>query len=83
LVPLQTQRLTYLPFCCFFLIDEKKKFVYDDLVINFLGHFLIGGGYSIPQSRVNVFLMGKNEWLEFESWPPAHSSVRAALASEG
>ncbi len=62
------------------------QFVYDDLVIDFLREQLIGvvpgASSNVPAAPVNVFLMGDNRWLHFDSWPPPTATRRLHLCPD-
>ena len=46
---------------------------------------LKGDRSGLRKNQVRIYVMGKNQWLEMESWPPASSPVRYYLhaAQEG
>jgi putative CocE/NonD family hydrolase len=59
------------------------EFVYDDLVVDFLREQLVGvvpgQRSSVPVAPVNIFQMGDNRWLRFDSWPPPTEAKRIFL----
>jgi putative CocE/NonD family hydrolase len=55
----------------------------DDIVYEFLDHYLKGNGsdFADRHPRVRYFAMGTNEWKEASQWPPAGTSIRTLYFS--
>lgn len=76
-----TKVLLFLRGCCVVSFSLSFQFIYDDLVLNFLGRHLWDQNDE-RISPVNLFLMGENRWLQFNSWPPPCHYMRFALAQK-
>ena len=57
----------------FWGMDANEKFI--ELEKNFFDHYLKGEGQgNIPEAM--IFLTGKNEWRNFETWPPKNTAQK-------
>ncbi len=72
--------IVFFPFTFFFfIIFFLLQFNYDALVTDFLGDQLMGTSSCQRMARVNLFLMGDNRWLEFDSYPPPSTELTLFL----
>ncbi len=55
---------------------------YDEVVLRWMDHYLKGVDNGVEREKpVRYFVMGRNEWRESETWPPAAGRVTFFLKS--